>query len=168
MKSAEPPPLLFLFGLAGAGKSHVARLLASHADYVVYEGDGDLPPSMRAAIARKEPFTDAMRDELCTRLIARIQELSATHPRLVVTQALYKEQHRQRVQQAFPAMKFLWVRASDDTIRERLVSRGDAVTPDYAAKMRRNFEVPSGSIELLNEGSETEIWERLRGIIFPQ
>ena len=115
-----------------------------------------------------EPFTDAMRDELCTRLIARIQELSATHPRLVVTQALYKEQHRQRVQQAFPAMKFLWVRASDDTIRERLVSRGDAVTPDYAAKMRRNFEVPSGSIELLNEGSETEIWERLRGIIFPQ
>jgi len=167
MQSTEPPALLLLFGLAGAGKSHVAKLLAARADYLVYEGDGDLPASMRAAIARKEPFTDAMRDELCTRLIARMKELTVTHPRVVVTQALYKKQHRQRMQQAFPAMKLIWVRASDDLIRDRLVARGDAVTPEYAAQMRRNFEAPGEGPEVLNEGSEHEIWEQIRRVLFP-
>ena len=157
------PSPLFLFGLAGVGKSYVAGLLARRAGYYVYEGDTDLPPAMQGAIARKEPFTDEMRDALCARLIERISELRRDHPRLVITQALYRSQHRQRVQEAVPALTFLWVRASDETIVRRLTERGDAVTPAYAAAMRKNFESPgSQTPSVLNEGSEAEVWEALR------
>ncbi len=39
--------LLVVFGLPGAGKSFVADILRESFDYVVYDGDADIPNAMR-------------------------------------------------------------------------------------------------------------------------
>ena len=88
------PPTLFLFGLAGSGKSFVGNLIGAHAGWHVYHADDDLTDEMRQALAEHRPFTGPMRDRFFAIVVERIRALQREHPRLVVTQAVYKRQHR--------------------------------------------------------------------------
>ena len=60
--SGKTPDYVFLFGLAGAGKTYCGRLIAEELGYFSYDLDVDCTPQMRAAIAEGRPFTDQMRD----------------------------------------------------------------------------------------------------------
>src|SRR5690606_4548719 len=61
--SARPDArLLVLFGIPGAGKTYVGRVLAADFGFHFRDVDQDLPDEMREAIVNKQPVTDAMRD----------------------------------------------------------------------------------------------------------
>lgn len=148
------PHTVFLYGLAGAGKSYVGWIIAERFGYSPYDLDKDLTSAMRQAIVAKVPFTDEMRDEYFDVVIRRIGELKTLHPRLVVMQGAYKERHRNKVRDAHSDVEFVWVDAPEALIRQRLTVRGDVVSPEYAATIAANFEVPpEGSIRLLNDNS---------------
>lgn len=145
--------LLFLFGKSGVGKSYVARVCAEDFGFVAYEGDQDLTAEMKLAIAEHRPFTPAMRSRFAAVLAERVSavwsELVDT-PGLVVSQGLFKEQQRLELQQRFPHARWVWVRASDVTLRARLAKRVEhAASASYAELVNAGFEPPQLAHDVL-------------------
>ncbi len=54
--------LLIVFGLPGAGKTYVGKLLKDEFGFYFYDGDRDLTDEMRQALKEKKLFNDSMRD----------------------------------------------------------------------------------------------------------
>jgi gluconokinase len=162
IRSAKVPRIVFLFGLAGAGKTFCGRLIAERLGYFCYDLDADSTPKMKQAIAEGRPFTDEMRDEFFAIVCQRIEALRKEHPKIIVMQAAYKERHRVLVSSLSDEMEMVWVDAPDALIVERLLGRGDAVSAEYADRIRANFEPPKGQCKrLLNDVSDGDLlWER--------
>lgn len=161
------PKLVFLFGLAGVGKSYVGKIVAERFGYIAYDLDSDLTPAMREAIARRVPFTEEMRDEFFDVVVRRITELSAEHSYLVLMQGAYKERHRAMVRQVHPEIQFVWIDAPIETLRQRLTARADAISPDYASSIMSHFEPPreESSLRLVNDtSSREELARRFEGL----
>lgn len=144
------PDVIFLFGLAGAGKSFVGDALAARFGWKVYHADADLTTEMRQAIAEKRLFTPQMRDKYFEIVASTILELKREQVPLIVTQAAYKQQHRKFLKEKIQRLDFVCVSAPEQVILERLRQRGDAVSPDYAQQMLKNFEPPVAGEKVLN------------------
>jgi gluconate kinase len=122
---------------------------------------------MREAIAEGRPFTEQMRDEFFEIVTQRIGELKEKYPKLLVMQAAYKERHRALVVSRHPGLHMVWVDAPDELISQRLQARGDAVSAQYASRIRANFEAPASGLRLLNDVADPdEILARFQGL-FP-
>ena len=150
------PSLLFFFGLAGAGKTFCGNLISARLGYHCYDLDADCTPAMRAAIAEGRPFTDVMRDEFFTIVSDRIRKLRESYPKVLVMQAAYKERHRAFVASEHRGLALVWVDAPDELITQRLQARGDAVSAEYATKIRANFQPPSEGSRLVNDVADPE------------
>jgi gluconokinase len=148
---------LFLFGLAGSGKSYLANFIAKEYGYFHYEGDDDLTPSMKQAIKAGAQFTDAMRMEFFQIIGDRILELRKEHDKIVVSQAMYKNIHRNYLLSRFPDLQLVWVKASDEVIMERIQKRGiKGVDEAYVKAIRANFEEPEMNVkEIINDEKES-------------
>jgi gluconate kinase len=134
--------LFVTFGLPGAGKTYAARCFESFG-FFCYDGDIDLPDSMKAAIAASQPIDDTMRDEFFQRLIASVERLYHQQPRMVVAQTFIKEKYRVLFLEYFPAARFVLVEA-DVAVRERRLSHRhhQPLDPDYARRMTQIFDPP--------------------------
>ena len=154
----------FLFGLSGAGKNYVGDLLASKTGWPVYHADRDLSPEMRLALAQKQPFTNAMRDDYFARLPALIRQHQQAGLPLIVTQGAYKQRHRDVLQQHLPHIRFIWVDAPPEMILQRLDNRRQGIGFDSAAALLRDFEPPpEGSCVVVhNDGDSNRILEQLQ------
>jgi gluconate kinase len=162
------PPILFLYGLAGSGKSFAGDLLGRMTGVSVYHADIDLTAEMRSAVSEGRPFTEEMRDRYFGIVIERIKRQRELHPHLVVTQAVYKRKHRDYIRQSLPEVRFVCVQASDDVRIQRLIDRGDQITPEYDAVIRVNFEPPAEGDEILwNEGDEAALAAELGRLLRP-
>lgn len=150
------PDVLFFFGLAGAGKTFCGKLISERMGYFCYDLDVDCTPEMRAAIEEGRPFTEQMRDDFFLIVCERIGQLKAQYPRLIVMQAAYKGKHRAQVAAQHPGTHMVWVDAPDQLIMRRLQARGDAVSAQYASRIRANFEAPSCGPRLVNDVSDPE------------
>jgi len=145
---------LFLFGLAGVGKSYLAKYLSAHHGFYQYEGDDDVTPAMRQAIETGQHFTNEMRAEFVGILANKILELQRTHEKIVVSQGLYKNAHRKYLLDNVPNLQLVWVKASDAVMLERIKARGGVeITEEYAKSIRVNFEEPDMEVlEVVNDG----------------
>lgn len=155
--------ILFLFGVAGAGKNWVAERLCARFGYHFYDADLDLTPAMRRAIERRELFTDEMRAEFFSLIAARVAELRRIHPKLLVAQAAYRKTSREFLQRQIPGLILIWVRAPDRLILERLQQRDEGISPEYAAQIHRNFEPPPPSCPSIeNDAGEERVVEQFQ------
>ena len=159
---AGAPPVLFLYGLAGAGKNYAGDLIGRETSRFIYHADIDLTAEMRDALAEKKLFTIAMLDTYFVIVADRIHDLCLTHPAgLVVTQATYRHRHSDYLRATVPGIDMVCVTAADDVIVRRLVSRGDMVAPDYAELMKVKFEAPQpGDHVIVNNAGEHEVLEQ--------
>lgn len=165
----DVPSSVFLFGLAGAGKTYCGNLLSNRLGYFCYDLDTDCTSDMKAAIAEGRAFTEKMRDDFFGIVSTRIGELKALHPRLIVMQAAYKERHRALVTAHHPGLAMVWVDAPDELISQRLEARGDSVSAEYATRIRANFEAPAGGPRLVNDVADPEqILSRFVGLFASQ
>lgn len=156
------PTTLFFYGVAGSGKSFVANLVGDLAGWHVYEADDDISAAMKLALAEHRPFTDDMRDEFFARISLKIIELKKLHPQLAVSQAVYKQKHRDYLQDQIPAMDMVCVTASDQCIFDRITGRNKGISHASAKALRADFEAPPrGGIIISNENSQLEIISQL-------
>lgn len=135
--------LLFVFGIPGAGKSFVGRILHHEYQFFHYEADEDLTPAMIEAIQHERVFTDVMRHDYFDLVIQKTQALCAHNKNVVVTQALIKETNRQQISLSLPEAQFIHVTAAISNINERLKIRNNWVSIEYANKIRAIFEPPT-------------------------
>lgn len=157
MKEEGKGRVFFLFGLAGSGKSYLANYISKEFGYYHYEGDDDLTPSMKQAIKDGAQFTDEMRMEFFQIIGDRISELRKVHDKIVVSQAMYKNIHRNYLLSRFPDLQLVWVKASDEVIMERIQKRGiKGVDEAYVKAIRANFEEPEMNVkEIINDEKES-------------
>jgi gluconokinase len=159
------PSVLYFYGLAGVGKNFVGDIAGRLTGRHVYHADVDLTEEMRKAIADQRPFTPEMRDRYYAIVADRIAELRREHGALVVTQGTYKNQHRDYLMSRVPDMDMICVVADDALILDRLRARGSELTPDYAARIKANFEPPAkGAKTILNNAGEDEIAKHLASL----
>jgi gluconokinase len=160
-EAAEPvldlsnaPSTLFLFGLAGSGKSYVGNLIGERAGWHVYHADDDLTEEMKQALAAHRPFTGPMRDRFFALIVEKILALQQRHAHLVITQAVYKQQHRDFLLARVPNMELLCVNADDATILQRINRRSDGITVASAAALRADFEAPAADCRIIVNDSD--------------
>jgi gluconate kinase len=161
----QPPAIIFLFGLAGSGKSYVGDLIARYTGWFVYHADEDITEAMQQALDEQRPFSEAIRDEFFAQLTSKIRQLASQHPNLIVTQAVYKQRHRDLLEQHIAGLEFVWVKASDEMIEQRLQSRHYGIEPASAAALRDDFEIPNKNYKtIVNESDDNSIIEQLNGL----
>jgi len=135
--------LIFLFGKAGAGKSYVAQILEQEFNMPHIEGDDFLTEKMLQSINSEKLFTEDMISNYIHNIVAHIHTLPNTNKHnYVITQALYRKKHRQKLQSLFPTAKFILIDADDETCYQRIRSRNNKITLAYAKKIRHFYEEP--------------------------
>ena len=166
--------LWIFYGPSGAGKSYVGRVCAEEFGFDHYDGDRDLTPEMRRALREQRAFTPEMRaqftDVLSHGIRERRLELGQSRPPvpgLAVTQGLFKNRERDRLQREFPEARLVWVRAPEAQLEARLRARsGHIASRDYARLVNSGFEPPAaGSPVLDNDGDRARVVEQLRGYL---
>lgn len=159
---ANAPSTLFLFGLAGGGKSYVGNLIGRLAGWYVYHADDDLTDEMKLALAEHRPFTEPMRDRFFAIAIEKILALQKQHSKLVITQAVYKQRHRQLLSAKIPNLELVCVTAADAVIFQRIKKRDEGITVESAAALRADFEIPASDCKIIvNDGGTADIIKQL-------
>jgi gluconokinase len=158
--------IVYLFGLAGAGKSWTGDVLERRFGFFRYEADADLTQEMRDSIASKQNMTIPMLDRYFEIIADRIVALASIHENLVVTQATYRERHREYLRGRLPDMILIHVAAPWETIVERLSANRLVVDVSYAEQMLPYFEDPKQLvIRFENTGSEYEAVQQLSQLL---
>lgn len=148
------PSTLFLYGLAGSGKSFVGDLIGARAGWHVYHADDDLTDEMKQALAERRPFTNPMRDRFFALIVQRVLQLQRQHAHLVVTQAVYKRQHRDYLLAHIPDMHLVCIAADDATIVQRINRRRDGIAIGSAAALRADFEEPAPDARIVDNTAD--------------
>ena len=125
--------IVFVGGLIGAGKSTVAKALATHfamhyydVDEVkksVFKQDPDYDHNMQNGI----PFSDEIRRSVYSKVVDDLKTLSTQHNCIVVDETLHKRALRallfDAAEEFFGGYFVIWVQADEDVIVQRLTSR---------------------------------------------
>lgn len=150
---ASAPAVLFLFGLAGAGKSYVGDLIGELAGWHVYHADDDLTEEMILALKEQRPFTEQMRDDYFPIVVEKVLALRRKHPRIVITQGVYKQRHRDYLTANIPDLEMICVDASDASILLRLNARGKGISNESAKALRLDFERPAEGCKVITNST---------------
>ncbi len=150
------PSILFLFGLSGSGKSFVGNLIQERTGWHTYHADDDITDEMQLALERKKPFTHDMRNQYFPIITHKILSLQRIHRRLVVTQAVYKQQHRDYLINKISNMEMICIDAPDQLISQRLAHRNDGITHASAAALRLDFEPPIKGTKIIHNDANSE------------
>lgn len=97
---------IVIMGVAGCGKSSLGVVLAQANHLKMLEGDDYHSPASREKMRQGIPLTDADRDGWLTTLA---DALRAQPQGLVVTCSALKRSYRERLRQAAPALRFVFM-----------------------------------------------------------
>jgi gluconate kinase len=135
--------LLILFGLPGAGKSYAGELLRAEFGFYFHEADDDIPADYRRLVQAGQVVGEDMRDAYHRRLLDRLAELHAAHPRLAVALPLLRDRHRVWLHERFPAAVMILVQCDPARWQARLGARTHTISLEYARKVAGMFEPPT-------------------------
>lgn len=107
-------------GVAGCGKSTVGAAIAASQGLPLVEGDHFHSPASRDKMARGIPLDDADRAQW----LVVLGEQLASHPDgLVLTCSALKRQYRDKLRQAAPGLRFVFLEITREAAQQRVSSR---------------------------------------------
>lgn len=113
-----------MMGVAGCGKSSLAQAIARAEALPLVEGDHHHSDANRAKMRRGIPLTDDDR----TGWLLRLGDQLRAHPRgVVLTCSALKRGYRDRLREATPDVRFVFMDIAREAARERVSARG----PDH-------------------------------------
>ena len=114
---------LVIMGVAGCGKSSLGVAVAQATGLALVEGDDFHSPASRAKMSQGVALTDADRDGWLTTLGAQLRE----HPEgLVLTCSALKLSYRERLRQAAPGLRFVFLDIGREEAQARVAARAAA------------------------------------------
>jgi gluconokinase len=149
MKPAAPDtasvhaPIVVVMGVAGSGKSTVARLLAEKLHCPMLEGDSLHPPENVRRMAGGTALTDLDRAPWLSAIQARIATASLQGKSLVVSCSALKRRYRDVLRLGDPPLIFVHLAGDPELMRRRMSLRPEHFMP--AALLDSQFaalEVP--------------------------
>ncbi|QES49524.1 hypothetical protein DEJ50_18650 [Streptomyces venezuelae] len=115
--------MLLLIGVAGSGKTTVARLVADRLGWPWRDADEFHSPANHAKMAAGQPLTDVDRGPWLDAIAAWMdQEIEARRPAVVTCSAL-KRAYRDRLLAGRPGVRLVYLHGSPELIRARLAAR---------------------------------------------
>ena len=130
-------------GVAGSGKTTIARLLAEALHSAFLEGDDLHSPANREKMRHGTPLTDADRLPWLQRIAAAIDAWRAQGQSGVVTCSALKRQYRDILMGDRKGVRLVYLEGSPDVIRDRLASRqGHFMPPALLDSQFADLEAP--------------------------
>lgn len=137
------PHIIVVFGLAGAGKSTIATIIQEQFDYYHQEGDLLLTPTLIEKLKHQDgnPLYEITNHdilEFVQVMIESVHKSLTTHPNIVLSQAFYAKESRDKFLKAFEgiaSVTFVQVNVRKDILLNRLDLRSkmDATAFDRAS-----------------------------------
>ncbi len=155
-------------GVSGAGKTTVARLLATRLGWDFVEGDDFHPPANVAKLRRGEPLDDADRAPWLAALRHRIDQLATTGRSAAITCSALKRAYRDVLAAGRPEVAFVWLDAPADRIAARLRRRADHFMPASLLESQLlTLEPPEDALRVDATRPPAEIVEAIRRALAP-
>jgi gluconokinase len=134
-------------GVAGSGKTTVARLFAKKAGAVFYEGDDFHPAENIAKMRAGIPLTDADRKKWLQTLKEIVIRTLAKNEFSVLTCSALKAKYREELSSGDSRMKFVHLTGSRALIAERLKNRrGHFMPPSLLETQFAILEPPTDAL----------------------
>src|SRR5690348_16031369 len=130
-------------GVAGVGKSTVARRLAGQLSLPFLEGDDFHSPEARAKTARGEAMTDDDRWPWLDRLNAELRSLPGG---AVLACSALGQRHRDRLVRGLDDVRLVHLTVDPELIRERMAARKGPAGPELLDGQLATLEPPAGAI----------------------
>ncbi len=116
-------------GVSGCGKSTVGRLLATQTGWPFLDADDLHSPESVAKMTTGTPLTDADREPWLADVAAWIAQRRDAGESGVVACSALKRSYRDRLRQADPELRFVYLQSDHGTISARLAKRVDHFFP---------------------------------------
>lgn len=123
------PHAIVVIGVAGSGKTTLARALAEHYGHVFLDADDFHSDEARARMAGGTPLTDAQREPWVGVLVRELQDRARTGRSSVLAFSGLRASHRQRLRDGGVPLRFLFLDADPAVIAGRLAHRRDHFMP---------------------------------------
>jgi gluconokinase len=118
-----PIDVVVVMGVSGSGKTSIASALASELGWAFAEGDRFHSGSNLAKMASGTPLVDDDRWPWLDGIAAWIREQTAAGRSAVVACSALKRRYRDRLREAWPAMKVVYLRGDRALLEERMGAR---------------------------------------------
>jgi gluconokinase len=152
------PLALIFMGVAGSGKTTIAKLFVERTGAVFYEGDDYHPPSNVAKMRQGIPLTDDDRTQWLRTLRELISGSLARNELAAFTCSALKAKYRERLQGGNSPVKFVFLTGPVGLIEGRLKNRGGHFMP--ATLLESQFailEPPADALTFSCERTPEEI-----------
>jgi gluconokinase len=159
--NSQPPkrPIALIFiGVAGSGKTTVAKLFAKKTGAAFHEGDDFHPPENIAKMRAGIPLTDADRKTWLNKLRAIIVHALKNNVFTVLTCSALKAKYRDELAAGDTRVQFVHLTGPQTLIAERLKNRhGHFMPPTLLASQLAILEPPAGALVFSCEKSPEKI-----------
>jgi len=142
-ESGTPPRALVIMGVAGSGKTTVARLAAEQLGWVFVEADELHPVASREKMSAGIGLSDSERLPWLAAVRGRMEEVIRAGRSVVVACSALKEAHRQVLADIAYPVRFVWLDVPEAELRRRLLERrGHFAGADLLASQLAALEPP--------------------------
>lgn len=133
-----------VMGVSGSGKSTVGQGLAEALGWRYIEGDSLHPPDNVARMAAGIALTDDDRRGWLDRIAAALAHARTAQQGAVVACSALKRAYRDRLRQADPALRFVWLHGDEALLASRLQARqGHYMPPSLLGSQLQTLEPPA-------------------------
>ncbi len=159
----NPPQIIVIMGVAGSGKTTVARALAHTLGWGLAEADDFHPPANIAKMSAGQPLTDADRAPWLVALRARIDTALATGTPTVVTCSALKAAYRHALIPSDPRVRLVYLQGTREQLAARLEARqGHFMKPAMLDGQLALLEEPADALTLNIAPTPAELAARIR------
>ena len=141
---------IVVIGIAGSGKTTVARELARHCGHVFLDADDFHTAEARAGMEAGIPLTDVQREPWVDALARELQRNVQQGLSTVLAFSGLRAAHRQCLRDSGVPMRFVFLHAAPSVIATRLSERQDHfMPPELLASQLDTLEVPTGEPDVV-------------------
>ena len=144
------PQVAVAMGVAGSGKTTLARLLAEAWQATFLDADDIHDDAAKARMATGLPLTDAMRDPWVARIAAELARRVAAGEHVVLAFSGLRRRHRDRLRDTGLSLRFLFLQGDRALVATRMQTRSGHYMP--ASLLDSQFdalELPAGEADVV-------------------
>lgn len=159
------PRAIVVMGVAGSGKTTVARGLAERYGYVFLDADDFHGAEAKAQMASGVPLTDAQRDPWVDTLARELRRHVDAGESCVLAFSGLRASHRRRLRDSGVPLRFVFLHAPAPVIATRLALRtGHFLPPPLLDSQLEALQSPEGESDVVRvdiRGPQAQVLERV-------